>query len=349
MNSASSWHPGASPGHLPGSLSRASFTDRGKKRERNEDSCALPFSGADEAGFGTLLVLADGTGGLPGGEQASQDAVHYLQALYYATTGLRHPSDRLRQSVQGVNALSRLAQRQLGLDRGRLTTLVAAVIYSDHIWVANVGDSRAYLAQSAGRKIQQLTEDHSLLVRAAKAGQDDPLELANRQSGVITRAIGLEDECQVDTYHYNWNPGDRLLLCSDGLVGLTADEILSTLLDHTPEDAARRLVSHSVEVDGQDNCTAVVAAWSSEAVESLPADTQDITIQSKVKTLIATSPVRIRAARHALTHTSSRSFKALFLRKDSLWLLLIGLLLGWLSVTLILILLLASGALANLF
>ncbi|MGE5223904.1 MAG: PP2C family protein-serine/threonine phosphatase [Omnitrophica WOR_2 bacterium] len=349
MNSASNWHPAASPGHIPGRLSRASYTDRGKKRERNEDSCALPFSGADEAGFGTLLVLADGTGGLPGGEQASQEAVYYLQALYYATTGPRHPSDRLRQSVQGVNALSRLAQRQLGLDRGRLTTLVAAVIFAEHIWVANVGDSRAYLVQAGARKIQQLTEDHSLEVRAAKSGNENSPETADRQPGVITRAIGLEDECQVDTYHYNWNPGDRLLLSSDGLTGLTADEILSTVLDYPPEVAAKRLVSHSVEVDGQDNCTAVIAAWLEAAADPVNTleDTQDITIQARSKKLVSTRPLRLRTERQA--RKATQSFKALFLRKDSLWLLFIGLLLGWLSVTLILILLLASGELSKVF
>ena len=246
-------------------IKRACCSDPGKQRAHNEDACAFPPPGADETRLGTLLAIADGTGGLPGGGEASREAVQYVQALYYAApTPDNLPDrlpDRLRQSVAQVNALNRLAQRQPAAEQGHLTTLVAALIHTDQIWVANVGDSRAYLVKAAGRELVQLTEDHSGHVRNVKVGLVSAADLASRESGVITRAIGLQDDCQVDIYHYTWSPGDRLVLCSDGLSHLTPEEMVAAALDDLPEAAARALVARAVETDGSDNCTAVVAAW----------------------------------------------------------------------------------------
>lgn len=236
-------------------------SDVGKLRKRNEDACALPIPGADRANYGTLLVIADGIGGLPGGAEASREAVNYLQALYYSGVGSSHPSDRLRDAVGAVNALICFNQRQLDYQKGYMTTLVAAVTLSDQIWIANVGDSRAYLIQSNSQLIQQLTEDHSGHVRNVKSGLVSETDLVSQGTGVITRAIGLSEECQVDTYHYSWEPGDRLLLCSDGLYHLTRQEIISITLGNPTDIAARELVQRAVEIDGSDNCTAVVAAW----------------------------------------------------------------------------------------
>jgi protein phosphatase len=239
----------------------SSCSDPGKQRAQNEDACAFPLPGADETRLGTLLAIADGTGGLPGGGEASREAVQFVQALYYAAPTPDNLPDRLRQSVEQVNALNRLAQRQLAAEQGHLTTLVAAVIHADQIWVANVGDSRAYLVEAAGRQLVQLTEDHSGHVRNVKVGLVSPTDLASRESGVITRAIGLQNDCQVDIYHYTWSPGDRLVLCSDGLSHLTPEDMIAAALDDLPEEAARTLVASAVETDGSDNCTAVVAAW----------------------------------------------------------------------------------------
>jgi serine/threonine protein phosphatase PrpC len=255
-------------------IKRACCSDPGKLRVHNEDACAFPPPGADETRLGSLLALADGTGGLPGGGEASREAVQYVQALYYAAPTPDNLPDRLpdrlpdllRQSVAQVNALNRLAQRQLAqrqpaAEQGHLTTLVAALIHADQIWVANVGDSRAYLAKAVDRQLVQLTEDHSGHVRNVKVGLVSAADLASRESGIITRAIGLQDDCQVDIYHYTWSPGDRLVLCSDGLSHLAPEEMISIVLDDLPEEAARVLVARAVETDGSDNCTAVVAAW----------------------------------------------------------------------------------------
>ncbi len=223
--------------------------------------CPPPASDRDQ--YGSLVVIADGIGGLPGGAEASQEAVSYLQALYYSGPGPNHAADRLREAVEAVNALICLRQRQLDYPKGYLTTLVAAVILSDQIWIANVGDSRAYRIQASQRQLQQLTEDHSGHVRNVKSGLVSESDIASQRTGVVTRAIGLSEECQVDTYHYSWQPGDRLLLCSDGLSALPAQEIIRITLQNPVDVAVRELVLRAVEMDGSDNCTAVLAAWPS--------------------------------------------------------------------------------------
>jgi protein phosphatase len=255
--------------HQPALLSRGGYSDRGLQRKQNEDAYALPPAYADEAQLGTLVVVADGVGSLGGGKEASWDAVQYLQALYYARTGPEHPAERLRECVEAVNLLNRATQHWLGQDGERLTTLVAAVIYNESIWVANVGDSRAYLVQAKGEQLCQLTEDHTV-----KAGFfDDQLELAIHQKGAITQAIGLEEQCQVDIYHYRWQPGDRLVLCSDGLASLTGPTIAKLALAYPPEVATGALVAQANKEDGSDNSTVVIVGWEAAPV-STPAPAQ---------------------------------------------------------------------------
>lgn len=323
-------------------IRRACYSDSGQPGRQNEDACALPSPGVDEMRLGTLLAIADGTGGLPGGGQASQEAIHYLQALYYAAPGPDHLPDRLRQSVEAVNALNRLTQRQLGVEKGHLTTLVAAVIHMDQIWIANVGDSRAYLVQAASRLLMQLTEDHSEHVRSVKVGLVSEADLASRRAGVITRAIGLQDDCQVDIYQYTWAPGDRLVLCSDGLSCLAPEVMTSATLDFLPEKASQDLVTKAIEADGSDNCTAVVAAWllltqsDSGPGESLPA-----TIPAQILPLAPSAGSR-SVQFGDLTPTSGRKLL------PGARLILLGVLLGWLSAALLLILL-GIGRVINIF
>lgn len=260
------------PGSEPPAAARvevACFTSPGKVRPRNEDACALPPAGANQARWGTLLVVADGVGGMPGGEAASQQAAAYLQALYYAQTGAQDPAQRLSECVEGVNALNFLSGRRMNLSSSGLTTLVAAVAAESQVWIANVGDSRAYLVQARERQRRQLTEDHSSRVQAIKAGQvpDSTLtRLTEQGSNAITRAIGMGamspgSHFQVDTYRYTWSPGDCLVLCSDGLTELPAQEMIDIVLSQAVEPAARRLVERAVIIDGSDNCTAAIARW----------------------------------------------------------------------------------------
>jgi len=258
----------------PGSvLSRACSTAVGPARQRNEDACSLPPDGSDEVRLGCLLAVADGVGGLPDGGQASQEAVNYLQALYYADSGPQHPADRLSACFEMVNAINRQSRKHPGIQEGRLTTLVAAVVLRDQIWVANVGDSRAYLVRAEDGQRHQLTEDHSERNRWVKAGLTNGLQINGNASSGITRAIGLEEHCQVDTYHYTWAPGDRLVLCSDGLACLNPEEMAVLANEGDVEQAADELVARAIEKDGSDNSTVIVSAWGSQPSE--PAAPQD--------------------------------------------------------------------------
>jgi serine/threonine protein phosphatase PrpC len=248
-------------------LSLAYSTEAGPARQRNEDACSLPPAGADELQLGCLLAVADGVGGLPGGSQASREAVDYLQALYYADSGPQHPADRLSACFEMVNAINRQARKHPGVQEGHLTTLVAAVVLHNQIWVANVGDSRAYLVRAEDGQRHQLTEDHSERNRWEKSGLTNGLRLNGYASGGITRAIGLEEHCQVDTYQYSWVPGDRLVLCSDGLACLTPEEMAELAGGEPVARAADELVARAVEKDGSDNCTVIVAAWGDPSLD----------------------------------------------------------------------------------
>ena len=325
----------------------------GLQRERNEDACALPPPGVEESRYGTLLVLADGVGGMPGGEIASREAVHYLQAIYYAASGSQDLAERLRQSVVAVNALNRQTQRNLGVEQAHLTTLVATVLFEDQIWVANVGDSRAYLVGEDDRARHQLTEDHSGHLQMVKAGLIDEASNDVQKDGRITRAIGLQDDCQVDTYRYHWAPGDRLVLCSDGLAFLAEEEMVSVALDKAVDLAAQELVERAVQADGSDNCTAVVAAW-------LPA------VETGLEPVLKSRPTLAPAPGQA-THLSKPKPSPGTARPESdpppapnetpgpgrsgfsIKVLLLGMLIGWLVAALLFFYLLHSPGALNLF
>jgi serine/threonine protein phosphatase PrpC len=308
-------------------------TEPGRQRERNEDACAVPPAAADTAGKGTLLVLADGVGGYPGGADASQQAVHVLQALYYAEAGPQHPLDRLRAGVESVNVLARLQKRQLGQESGYLTTLVAAVVLQDQIWVANVGDSRAYLVQAASGNRRQLTEDHSGHIRLVKAGLVSDSETA-RTSSTITRAIGLQEDCQVDTYHYTWHPGDCLILCSDGLASLPEEEMVRIALGATAASASKQLVARAIELDGSDNCTAVV----SKRLRNTESSNAKSTVRSG-----RASPTMPVVNTPSIMRNKRISRQAVLL-----WVML-GILIGWVSAAVMVAFWLNASGLMNLF
>ncbi len=364
------WDDQPGPGPLPPFAPPwcAAATSAGRLRSRNEDAWSLPASGADEANFGTLIVVADGVGGLEGGGEASREAVAYLQALYYAQMGTEHLGDRLRECVEAVNALNRLeSARHPNPGAWRLTTLVAAVLAGEHLWVANVGDSRAYLVQAANRQRRQLTEDHSGQVRAAKAGLAGGGDLDPRANGLITRAVGLSDSCQVDLYHYTWSEGDALILCTDGLSSLDASEVSEITLGLDAAEAARALVEEAVARDGSDNCTAIVARClprpeaGADSAADAPQDPQ--ALKTGVPTLLtppaATAgptlgrrPEAFAPASQAVSPpppepkpgagTPERT-------RRTAGRLLLGILLGWLSAALVFIFLLARLGFIRLF
>ena len=197
------------------------LSDRGLLRERNEDAAAA-LTLTDGS---LLLAVADGLGGLPGGEVASRTALDALVEQLQAQPP-PDPAAGLREAFEEANRQVRALQHG---PRARMgTTLVAALVRGSQAWLANVGDSRGYLVALDGGAVQRLTEDHSWVEEQVRAGlldPDDPLAALNRH--VITRAIGLDERAGTDLYGPLALPDScLLLLSSDGLHGVLDDEAI---------------------------------------------------------------------------------------------------------------------------
>jgi PPM family protein phosphatase len=227
------------------------LTDAGKVRRNNEDAL-LVGEGKDE----TLFAVADGIGGFEAGEVASSIAVRVLKDL--------EPGAPFEAAIQEANrqilAVGRGDEKLSGMG----TTLVAARFGGTQerpvAEIAHVGDSRAYLLRSG--TLRPLTEDHSLvaeLVRSGDLTRDQAAE--HPQKNLITRALGAEEEVDVDTAVLPVEAGDRILLCSDGLSDMVPEGQISEILADSPDDPetpARRLLSTALDAGGTDNVTVVV-------------------------------------------------------------------------------------------
>jgi serine/threonine protein phosphatase PrpC len=231
----------------PFKLVAAGITDVGRVRDGNEDGFL------DEARGLNLVAVADGMGGHRAGEVASATA---LDALKTAMTEGRP----LRDAIVGANDAvleKSISDQQL---RGMGTTLTAGTLGTDgNFLIGHVGDSRAYLVRDG--ELTQITNDHSLVEEMVRGGELTPEQAENHpQRSIITRALGIDPEVDVDVYPISLRAGDRILLCSDGLTTmLRSEEIAEILADEPdPERAARRLVDAANDAGGEDNVTAVV-------------------------------------------------------------------------------------------
>jgi protein phosphatase len=228
-------------------------TDVGRVREGNEDAYLVD----DAMG---LVAVADGMGGHRGGEVASATA---LEALRAAITSGRPLRESIEDANQAVFAKS-LTDSNL---RGMGTTLTAGTLVAGGtLLLGHVGDSRAYLLHDG--ELRQVTEDHSLVEELVREGRLTADEAAvHPQRSIITRALGLDPSVEVDVYPVELAPGDRLLICSDGLSGMVQpDEMAATLRrEDDPGRAAAQLVDAANQAGGEDNITVVVVAVTDEA------------------------------------------------------------------------------------
>jgi serine/threonine protein phosphatase PrpC len=221
-----------------------SATDIGRVRERNEDSVLVSPP---------LYVVADGMGGHRGGQVASQVALEAMEGL--ATEGRGSLADHVRRANRAVWDRSVEDERLSGMG----TTLTAAQIDGASALIAHVGDSRAYLLH--GGSLQQLTTDHTLVARMVKSGEITEAEAeVHPHKNVLTRALGTDEEVEVDEDSIALVDGDRLLLCSDGLTGMVTEDQIQAILENSdqPQQAADRLVKAANRAGGIDNITVVV-------------------------------------------------------------------------------------------
>ena len=233
-------------------------TDAGKVRANNEDAL-LVGEGRDE----TLFVVADGIGGFEAGEVASRIAVDVLRELEPGASF----EAAIREANRRILAVGRGDERLSGMGTTIVATRFGGTREEPVAEIAHVGDSRAYLLR--GGSLRPLTEDHSLvaeLVRSGDLTRDQAAE--HPQKNLITRALGAEEEVEVDTLVLPVEAGDRLLLCSDGLTDMVPEANIGEILTDSPGDPekpARTLVSAALDAGGSDNVTVVVVDVKQEA------------------------------------------------------------------------------------
>ena len=231
----------------------------GCRRSNNEDS----YLAAPEQG---LFVVCDGMGGHELGELASRLAVEAIRAHLDRPGALSETGEdeKLDASVLAAaihDAHCRVRDeseaRDLSVHMG--TTVVVALVRGDRALVANVGDSRAYLiGPDAHRRI---TDDHTVARLYAQAGIINEEDIGSHpMRGVLVRCLGAPEGCEADTTLVAFERGDRLLLCSDGLTEMLAEDDLANIVraGRDPESAAKALVAAALEAGGRDNVTVVV-------------------------------------------------------------------------------------------
>lgn len=222
-------------------------THQGRIRTNNEDSVYPSSSG--RSAEPTVLMVADGMGGHAAGEIASRLAI--------AAAG-REAAEPAERVVAANRAILEHARTDPGL-AGMGTTLTLAEFRPEGVFgLAHVGDSRAYLKH--GDDLVQLTSDHTVMAEYLRTGSISPEEVATHpQRSMLTRALGLLADVEVDAFDVPVSPGDRLLLCSDGVSSmLSEDEIRKQLGKPSAEEAAWGLVDEANRAGGHDNITAVV-------------------------------------------------------------------------------------------
>jgi protein phosphatase len=236
-------------------------SDLGMRRASNQDSMAIALADDDREWRtrGHLFVVADGMGAHAAGELASQLAADNIPLAYQKRRDLP-PCESIIAAVQDANTRIN-AKGQNSVDfHGMGTTCSCLLLLPDGAMAAHVGDSRVYRLR--GHTIDQLTFDHSLVWEMAAAGHASEEEVpAYVPKNVITRSLGPNPTVNVDLEGpLPIRPGDRFLLCSDGLTGpLNAQLIGMVLASLSPEDAAQTLVDLANLLGGPDNITAIVA------------------------------------------------------------------------------------------
>ena len=237
-------------------------TDTGRARADNEDSAyARP----------PLYVVADGMGGAQAGEVASALAV---EAFRGGLGSEGTPEQRLTERVQAANRqIYETAHARLETE-GMGTTLTAVYLDESELAVAHVGDSRAYIFRDG--ELMRLTHDHSLVEELIRRGKLTPEQAAaHPQRSIITRALGIEPEVEVDTWTYRMHAGDVVLLCSDGLTSMIGEPQIAAVLASEPDldRAGERLIAEANEAGGRDNITVVL--FRLEDVGDRPASVSD--------------------------------------------------------------------------
>jgi PPM family protein phosphatase len=304
-------------------------TDQGRTREHNEDrfliadltrktSSLQPDVRQHDIGpRGTLLVVADGMGGAAAGELASQMATEAIYAHLAKTwTGddatPQRFAYRLKEAVETANASIHAHAKAHPEVRGMGTTTTAAGVLNDHLYLTQVGDSRAYLIRDG--EAHQLTKDQSLMQRLVEAGELTEEEAAqSERRNIILQALGPDPKVKVDLTHQELRRGDILVLCSDGLSGQVKKDEIGKIVSSAPDlvSACEQLVTLANQRGGPDNITVVVARFDGDGLRysggATPGDVGH-QVYPLIDTETSTEPVPIyRGSRPPVPNSENRT------------------------------------------
>ncbi len=228
-------------------VSFAKATNTGRVRSSNEDALfARP----------PVFVVADGMGGAQAGEIASSEAVRPFEDF---TPPAAAPEAALAALIRAANQRIHAMAAENDERSGMGTTVTAAVVSGGSVSIVHVGDSRAY--RWRGGELEQLTEDHSLVGEMLRQGKISASEAEmHPQRSIITRALGIEPEVEIDTASVDWEPGDIFLLCSDGLTSMVPDQEIATIIGEREslEAAVAGLVDAANTHGGRDNISVIL-------------------------------------------------------------------------------------------
>jgi PPM family protein phosphatase len=252
-------------------LSVAGHSETGRLLERNADALVLyNLSDSQQAKrFGSLYLLADGTGNHAAGELASRIAVETIPAIYYQQSNSDSPLVRLQRAFNAAHtSICEFATNHPEYAE-MATTCTAVVIWGTRFWTAHIGDSRAYLVRASSWSrptITRLTTDHSAVAGMVRAGELSPEQARHSPDrDIFLRALGKSEENNPfpDFTMRDARPGDVLVLCSDGLWSALTEEQIAHIVSTMPlQQASEELVQLANEAGGDENISVIILSFS---------------------------------------------------------------------------------------
>jgi len=243
----------------------AALSDKGKVRDHNEDAW---LADVDRG----MFIVADGLGGCAGGEVASKMVTDHLPSLLDDEVDLVYPlhsqdaANSIEQAINRLNGMVREAGWEHPELRGMGSTLVLAMIRDGAMLIAHVGDSRIYLLHDGS--LSRLTRDHSVIQDMLDDGLITPEEAVVHPSrAIVTQCIGTQGSVSPDIRCLDFQSGDRLLLCSDGLTNMLSDTRIATILGQQTDldTVSHDLIQAANDAGGDDNVTVVIIEAMDEA------------------------------------------------------------------------------------
>ncbi|MBK8258551.1 MAG: Stp1/IreP family PP2C-type Ser/Thr phosphatase [Polyangiaceae bacterium] len=266
-------------------------TDVGQVREHNEDNFLVADLTRGTRGLmeadrtqilgdrGAVFGVCDGMGGAAAGEVASQLAVDIIHQKMSQSDAPAGPDDLAARLVRSIEAAGLRIFTEAKLDRSRRgmgTTSTISALMDKHLFVGQVGDSRAYILR--GERLVQVTRDQSLVTQLIEAGQLTEEEAETfEHNNIILQALGTSDTVQVDLTHVELRRGDTLMLCSDGLSGMIRNDEIREILRSVddPLESCKLLTDRANQAGGHDNITVVVAKFEGEGLDGPTQDDID--------------------------------------------------------------------------